>query len=405
MALGLTLSKTRFRHDSPFPPIITPTGITDIGRLFIYGKGAVNLYEAVANSAEYEYQPSNESITRQIQLRNVHRPTWTLGTNVSLVSSDPKKATANSDSGAYIASLGATCSIEGKVTTLDKKCGVSLQSGTVNYDEANATCEMALIFQADGLMAVYEGGVRIEYTLKPYQIDDIGLIDKQGDIVRYYLVRDNILHLIRTTRSKVDDSDVKGVIILYHIDAQLTEAYTLTDSLTKSMEIVAVVDDFQGWFNDYNILPTAESLLAQDNNPQFTYPNHKQTLRQLSADRSVVNKADRRKFVDFYNFHNTGKEFIFIDKAKKDANNKNEWFWARFTSGFGDKSRRSCLYAENAVITETFRLDNIPLEILDEEPPTMPELTAGEDGWSWTESVDDVSDSADITYIIKIDTI
>lgn len=406
MALALTISKTRYRYDSPILPVAIPTGITDVGRLFIYGKNAVNLYETVTNSAEYEYHPSNQSVTRQIQLRNVHRPSWTLGSHVSLVSSDPKKSTANDADGSYIGSLGANCSIEGKATAIDKKCGVSLQSGSVQYDESNASCEMALIFQADGLLAVYELGVRIEYTLTPYQVGDIGLIDKQGDIVRYFLVRNNVLRLIRTTRSKVSDSDVKGVLILYNIDAQLSEAYTLTDSLTKTLEVVAVLDKFQGWFNDYNILSTADSLLAQDNNPQFTYPNNKQTIRQLSADLNLVDKTERRLYVDFFNFHNTGQEFIFIDKAKKDGNNKFEWFWARFTSGFGDKSRRGgCLFAESAVITETFRLDNIPLEIIDEDPPTMPELTAGVDSWTWTESVDDISDSADITYIIEIDTV
>lgn len=401
MSLAITATKTRFRFDSPILPEYTVTGIVHIGRVFIYAKDAVNLYVSITNSTPFSYEPTNQSANRTLQVRDVYRPSWTLGTNVSLDSSDPLKSTANSNSGAYIGSLPNNCSIEGSPTSLDKKCGVSLQSGSVDYTE---NAEHCIIFQEDGLMAVYEAGVRKEATLRSYQDDDIGLIDKQGDIIRYYLVRDGILHLLRTTRSQLDNSDIKGVIILYHIGAKLENAFVFNDvSITKTLEVVGVFSDLQGWFNDYIINPTAVSLVAQDNNPEFTYNNAKKTIRQLTAARNLVNREERREFVNFYNYHITDKEFIFIDYAKRDTNNKPEWFWARFGSGFGDKTRAGCVNEENVLIVETFRNDIIPLEIIDTDPPTMPELTGVIDGWEWTESTDEVSDASAITYFIEID--
>lgn len=245
MALGLSQTKTKFRYDSPVVPQITATGITNFGKLMI----AKDLYETVVNSVAYTYNPPNQSDDKAIQLRNVARPTWTLGTNVALDANDPKKSTADSDSGANVSALNATnCAIEGKTTSVSLLCGLSLQTGTVQYSKDNASAEHCLIFQADGYCAVYENGVRFDYTLTAYAVGDVGLIDKQGTIIRYYLIQSGVMKLLRTTRSKLTDSDIKGVIILYHINAKLSEAYIYAnESISSSIETIGVLDGFQDW--------------------------------------------------------------------------------------------------------------------------------------------------------------
>lgn len=374
MALGLSQTKTRFRFDSPIAPEITATGITNVGQLMI----AKDLYVTVVNSTPYTYNPPNQSENKTIQLRNVARPTWTLGTNVALDSSDPKKSTANSDSGANVASLNATnCAIEGKTTAVNLLCGISLQTGTVTYSKDDASAEHCLIFQDDGYCAVYENGVRFDYTLTEYAIGDVGVIDKQGSIIRYYLIQSGVMKLLRTTRSKLTDADIKGVVILYHINAKLSEAYIYAnESISSSIETIGVLENFQNWENDYSIVSTAEILQMQDGNPNFTFSNSKKRLRSLNASR-LLTKTDlglgkRLDYIDFFNFHGIEKEFIFIDRARLDVNDEVEWFWARFASPFGDKMRSQCLSVDNAQIIETFRKDKIILEFVDTEAPTAP---------------------------------
>ncbi len=385
MSLALSTTKTRFRYDSPVTPIITPTGITDVGKLKINQ----DFYDTVTNSADYNYHPLNQTDYKIIELRNVLRPSWSLGTNVSIVSSDPKKSTTNSNSGASISALETNCSIEGKATATNLLSGVSLQSGTVSFDKDSSDIEHALIFQENGVIAVYEAGNRIDYTQRNYQVNDIGLIDKQGSIIRYFLVRNGVIQLLRATRSKLDDDDIKGVIILYHIDAQLSEAYIYVDEKTSlTIETIGVLENFQDWFNDWSLTSTAESLVAQDGNISSTFSNGKKRIRSLSATRNVINKTDAEVFRQFFEYHGNEKDFIFIDKAK------DEWFWATFASPFGNKSRPSCLAAENASVIESFRKDVILLE--DVIPPSIPLSFSmfGETGspdleTSWEPSVDE----------------
>jgi hypothetical protein len=399
MPLGLATSKTRFRYDSPIKPEITPSGITNIGKLRV----GFDLYETVTNAVAYEYDPPNQTDTKTIELRNVLRPAWDLGANVSLVSSDPKKSTANSNSGASFSALDPNCSIEGKIADTGLICGVSLQTGTVSYDKASADVEHALMSEGNGYVAVYELGVRLDYTLTRCQTNDIILIDKQDTVVRYLLVRGGAITILRQTRSKLTDGDIKGVLILYSIDAQLTEAYVYENEKTSlTLETFGVLENFQDWFNDFSTQSTAETLLAQDNTPHFTFPNGKKRIRVLNATRNVVSKTDARTFQEFFDHHGIEKDFIFVDQAKKDVDNEATWFWAKFASPFGNKTRPSCLAAETAIIQESFKKDVIPLEGGTPDLPTGLALTV--DGLDFTAEWDENTnpDYEIVEYILEL---
>lgn len=356
MPLAITLSKTRFRFDSLVKPSITATGITNVGKILV----ARDAYLPISNSTPYEYSPLNQTDEKVIELRNVARPTWSLGSNVSLDASDPKKSTANSDSGASVSALNSTnCAIEGAATAVNLKCGISLQSGSVAYNESGEHC---LIFGDNGIVSVWENGSQLHYTQRAYAVGDIGLIDKQGSVVRYYLMSDGVLHLLRTTRSRLTDADIKGVVILYHINAKLSGAYIYAnESTSASIETFGVLSNFQDWQNDFAFTSTAEVLTMQDGNKSYTFANSKKRLRTINATRNVVSKEDREKFLAFFDYHGVEKDFIFVDNARKDASDAGAEFWANFASPFGDKARSSCLSAESAVIVESFRKDIVLL--------------------------------------------
>lgn len=270
------------------------------------------------------------------------------------------------------------CSIQAKMpgwnVIASDMAAISLQSGTVSHQHYTSnTIEHALIFGLYGQGQIRELGVipPVNGYFK-WEAGDIGLIELIDGVVRYYLIKpDGTMLLLRTTRSKLA-SDVYGEMALYGASTILLDVLVWSNVYAStSFEMIGVLEGFQDWFNDFSHSSTAEAIQMADNNPQFQFPNHKKRLRSLNASLNMRVKADRDKYLNFFNWHGVEEEFIFIDNAHKDTDNETTEFWARFGSPFGDKVRNSCLTAHQAVIMESYRNDYIPI-LADASGPTAP---------------------------------
>lgn len=373
MALGITTTKKKFRFDSPYLPVLTPTGITQVGKIMFH----TDKYVTVTNATPYNWQPKNETKINNVKLRNVFFPSWTYGANVSQSGNGLQKgAGEETASGAvYSTLLGDNCSIEAKITALTTG-GISLQAGVIgDYDIFSGNVEHAIVLTTDGFQGVgyiYELG--LEKSAFKYSVGQKILIEKTGSVIRYYLIdSDKNMRLLRTTRSKL--SETRAVAHIYTASVKLDTVYVWNgEETTIQIETIGVLENMQGWFDDFFHNSTADSIQMQDNNTLSTFTNSKKRVRSLSATRTAAPKAQRQGFVDFFNFHGTEIEFLFIDRARKDPNtNAPTEFWAKFVAPFGDKVRASCLSAHQAQIVETYRKDFIPLEYIDLDPPTIPQ--------------------------------
>ncbi len=369
MALAISVDQTIWRADSVEYPRITSSGYT-YGLLKI---GEEQYVEGISSPADWHFlNKSNRSLP--LIVREGIAPTWT-HSGTAGTGYGPLAATAGAPAngvGAYDATaLNATnCSIEGRVINADRSVGISLQNGdaTVVHDYTGANAKHAMYFQNTngepfGQGTIWEAGSIVTHGgYFQYALNDKGLIEKTGDIVRYYLVKpDYSMILLRTTRSKLTAAPKAEVKIYGATGSAIDHIITTSnDEASTTIEIIGVLENFQDWKNDFFRSSNADAIQMANNEPEFTYPNPKKRLRSLSANLASRSKTQALAFEAFFDWHGMEKEFLFVDKAKTDANsNPTEW-WARFSSPLGDKTSAACIYSHQATITESYRRDYIP---------------------------------------------
>lgn len=367
MALSISTDKTKWRYDSTglvgFVPVdIADTGIVQFGE-WDYKRGV---------TTDFEHRFRNRSyIDLPITLRDaVEVPTWVLTSGVTgsgagpILNGNIPGGGAGVNGGYYNTAIdGDLCSVQARV---ESGGGISLQDGslTPTHDYTNAQVAHSMRCLGDGSGEIRELGVVVpvggnfQWTLEG---TDTILIQLKAGVVKYFLVKeDDTMILLRTTRSKLTE-DPKFEINLEDEANSLSEIYfTQTTEASTEIEIVGVLENFQDWNNEYFISSTADAIVMANNEPQFTYPNPKTRIRALNANLAMRDKTFRLYAEDFFNWHGTEKEFLFVDKAKTDIDDVATEWWARFASPFGDRSRNSCLSAHSAQIVESYRRDYIP---------------------------------------------
>lgn len=372
MALDIAIDRDRWRWDSTLYPLISVSGIDgDIGIVKI---GNQHYLDDV--TADFWFPFQNRSQTDlPVTLREGIAPVAWVHEGTEGDGHGPIACNmgTSGDFGAYydtdLSPIG--CSVEGRIPVdLGTVQGISLQNGdgTIvhDYTETSVAHSMSVTI-GDPSTNRGLGEIRELGELVPvggnFVVDagDKLLLELTDGVVRYYLVKpDRSMVLLRTTRSKLTAAP-KAELRLAGVGSTFTEV-NITDTAafpeaSTSIEIVAVLENFQDWNNEMAIQTTADAILMANNEPQFTYPNPKRTLRALNANLALRTKQQRWEFEDFFNWHGNEKEFIFIDKAKLDRDDRTTEWWARFGSAFGDKSRSQCLSAHTAQIIESYRRD------------------------------------------------
>jgi len=365
MALGITLDKTILRADSELFPVIDlvdPPATPAI-------KIADWLYFRLDDYPITIRLPNRTMKSCPVIVRDIDSPSFTLDTGVTQVTFNFFKNNTSGWVGAYYnTALSSTrCSIEAKAVYLDRSTGISLQNSDVaitdNYFEANAV--HSIIFGQGGLASIREKGVLVPYNSNfYYEVGDKAMIELDNGIVRYYHIKpDGIMRLIRATRSKLTAAP-KAEVLLYTANAELDEVYVFNNAqASTSIELVAALENFQDWQNEFVWSSTADAIQLANNEYEYTFANSKTRIRSLTPNLNMRQKRDRDDFLDFFLYHGIEKEFLFLDKAHTDRAKHGTEFWAKFTAGFGDKARSSCLSMHGSQIVETFRSDLVAKEI------------------------------------------
>lgn len=395
MAITIVSSKNIVRADSTELPIISTTGIDDIG----YLKVSDWLYVPLTDDMPLQI-PNRSLDLCALEARNINFETLSVSTGITHASGTVERTTNQSYGGGYFNTAldGDSCSIQAKITSTGKLFGISLQdqSGPIVHDiDTNDTVAHAMIFGQNGLGSIKESGQSPPSNAYfKYDENDTALIELIGGIVRYFLIKpDGSMRLIRSTRSKLTE-DPKGEAMVFYNNTQLENVYFWNgEKQSTFIEAVGVLENFQDWFNDYAWVSTADALELANKQRQFTYPSTKTRLRTLTANLNMRTKDDRIDYVDFFLYHGMEKEFLFVDIAHKDRDGNPTEFWALFTSPFGDKIRNSCLSAHAASITESYRNDYVPKILTDIFPPTtITDLEGESDGGivtlDWTPPTD-----------------
>jgi hypothetical protein len=75
-------------------------------------------------------------------------------------------------------------------------------------------------------------------------------------------------------------------------------------------------------------------------------------------------------YEDFFNWHGNEKEFLFVDRARKDRQNSAQEFFAKFSGEFSDKTLNACVFDNSVVVMETFRKGQV-IQFDDTTPPAV----------------------------------
>jgi hypothetical protein len=365
MAVSVSVSKAQHRYDDGYKPKVTVSGLDNIGRLKLNDWQYVD----VANGVNNLFPDNRTDPTAEIVVRDTFRPTWTTNTFEVGTTGDGDLANFGDDSGWYGGfieeTLGLTrCSIEGAATSTNLTTGISLQhiaDTTFSYDDPRAV--HAIVLGQGGKGHIRELGQVVIGSGFIYTAGDKVMIEHIGatnGIVRYFLVKPSgRMRLLRRTRSKLTTEPTANAL-LFHPGSELDALYVYNnDEASTTFENIGVLEDFQDWENDVELVSTGEALEKADKNKQFTFPNPKRDLRVVNATREMTLKAQRAEFIEFFEWHNIDKPFIYVDAARPDGWMEDEKleYWAKFASGFKDRMRASCVSAHGAAIVEDFRRD------------------------------------------------
>jgi hypothetical protein len=359
MTVALQISKVQHRYDTVAKPVLTASGLTGAGRLLLADQTA----EFIANGAPgITWSPLNRTYENApIKLYETFGTTWTTTAGVSSFPLGLQKLSGGLGySGAFVdTTFAGTVGVEGRSASAAFLTGVSLQSGTVNYNWADAAVEHALIFGNGGIGEIWELGTR-KLSFR-HVVGDSVLLVRENGIVKYYHFRgtDGAITLLRSTRSKLA-TDAYPVAHLYHEGAVIDGlAINIGTVATASTSIYGVLtSDFQDWENPGSIESLAEKTMNKDKGEDFTYFTEQQNLITLSLNLGWRDEEEYQAFREFYQWHDLNRPFIFIDSARAKLKlnrgfslKENEMF-ARFVSAWKDSPLGGYLYGVTVDIRE-----------------------------------------------------
>jgi hypothetical protein len=349
--IDFNFNKNAHRTDSSTLPVITALGIVNVGKIKL---GEQN-YARISNGRGFTWNVANRTHLKEVCLKNVFRPSWVRDEGIDPTSGgDLIKSGATAFTGAYFIVNQSNCGIEAKTVSTSLTAAISLQTGSVSQDFfTSADVEHCIVFGNGGLASVYEKGAA--KTAFPYLAGDTGLIEKRGDIVKYYKISaDGVMTLIRSTRSKLIDADIKACVLLYPTGAALDSIFVWSgEEIKKPFQIFAVLEEFQDWSNAGTLESLGETTYRKDKRPLVTFFSGQRTLRSLAVNLEWRFIEEYKEFENFYIWHDLDKEFIFKDLARKIE------FFANFSAPLQDNPLGADIFGLSSQIREMVNPPNL----------------------------------------------
>lgn len=327
-------NKKQHRFDNPAKPLIQTADEGDYAKLFIRDY----LYTEMPKSHNFLWSPPNRTDSGlKIEIRDLILSAWTISTGVTNTTNNFVKTAAEGFSGAYAANIAAgNCSIEGKPTNIFCNTVFALQSGTFSFDYFNPSgdVEHALVFNQTsdavrGLGRIIERGVIKKVFL--WDVGDCGLVELIDDVVRYYQIKASGEKILLRAKRSLLEYPVTPTLVLYHVGAGANDVRIWDGSGAETeIDLIGVLEDFQDWENQGQIESLADKTMTKDKIEDFTYFSDLKNLLSLSLSIRWDEKENYDKFLQFYQWHDLSRPFIFKDAARKKE------FFARFVSSFKD---------------------------------------------------------------------
>lgn len=386
MPLAVSIYPNQHRQDSTILPQITASGLTGVGFVKIAFEDSGNYFKLTSNP--YAIQPPNKSLDPvPISLRQMINSlgNWTVDAGIGERSIDNGLARSSGEgfNGAIYSSVlnQSNCSIQATATSTQLSTGISLQNASaVSHNYNDAVVKHGIILGQNARGAIWEAGqIPPNNGSFKYNVGDTPLVEVKNGICRYYLVsHDGQYRLLRTTRSKLTENP-KAEVILYYAGSALANVYLHSNNeAVTEFENIAVLDfdeesalfDWQVWRNPKTIATTADILQMADKTSRYTYPNQKRNLQSINLTPLSHETEGYWKIVETYRWHGQEREFIFVDRARKDILGEPTEFWAKFASPIQDSTINGCRFDHAVSIVEDYRTDYVP-RITDEIPPTV----------------------------------
>jgi hypothetical protein len=303
--------------------------------------------------------------------------------------------------------VGDVISIQAKTTSIQLSAGISMQDNNpTNPDYFDSKVAHAIIFGQNGQLSIREAGqIPKGTTTFTYEVGDIGMIELINNlVVRYYLIKtDGTMILLRTTRSKLTVAPTVDVM-LYQPDSELVDLLICASSneVSTTFENIGVADFqkdqriWQKYDNPRTRSTNAEPLQLADGRVAYTHLSSKKVYRSINLTPKTYNQAGFDYMEDFFNWHGEEKEFIFVDRARKDLNGNPQEFWARM-SPITDATKNRCVFEGTVQVIETSRRDFVPKRV-DETAPTCALATNSGSG-SIARFVATATDNQEVAFV------
>lgn len=366
MATIVSVSVPVFRGDSTVLPVITGSS-DDVPYIKIHDW----LYYPLL--ADGTFIPPNRTLNPvSIVLRNLFFPTCTRDTGINEVGSSFIRASGEGYQGVVMdANLDAdkwSVQIEASSTSLSVGISVQDNSGTIEHTYTTNTVAHSVTLGQDGQGSIRELGVLpVQNGTFKYEVGDIVLMEGTNSIVRYYLIKpDSKMRLLRQTRSKLTEAPQAEVLLYFTGSEAVNFLVHSDDEASTSFENIGVMFDNIYWqrFGDSRSRQSIGDVLElADKSIEVTYRNSKRRLTSIGLQPKSYSKEDFAAMLEFTDWHDIDKEFIFVDFARKDLNDNPFEMWARLNSAFVDATRNGCQFDHSQAIVEDFRNDYIPPQI------------------------------------------
>lgn len=367
MSPAITINKKQHRFDSKVLPLIRFSDFGSFPKLFIREYLYVSL-----DKFYFIWEPPNRTdFDLSVALRLLGLHTWTLSSGVTNISGNFTKNSSAGFSGATGAEIETgNCSIEGKPENITGSCAFALQSGTESFDYESPDIEHVLCFEPNKSGSIRENG-EVKYVFK-WNLGDSGLIERYGDVVRYYLVKQNgEMILLRSKRSLLAEA-VVPTIVLKTVGSGLSSVRVWDGiEVSETIDLFGVLENFQNWQNAGSWESLAEKTTNKDKSEDFTYFSTLKSLMNLSVQIAWDEGEEYRKFLEFFKWHDVSREFFYIDNARATE------FSARFATSFADSPLGADIYGMSAEIKQItdpryFYQTDVPYELPDTIAPDTP---------------------------------
>ncbi len=315
MPIGISITKMQHRFDSPSLPYITVSGSTGFNRILIPG-----VYSYYQGNEVLPWTPPNRSyenlVIKALELNGVTYVPAT-GTTFDSGSAAITRTGADGFSGAVAGPWSTDIAIEGKPTNILVTTGISLQSGTIDYDFIFSNgIEHCIIFGVSNALSIWEHGVYKGGCF--WALGDRGLIIREGDIVKYYVIRANgTVELLRSTRSNLAAS-VYAVPMVYHNGATVENCFVYVGTKAETtITTYGVLDGtFQDWGNQQQFESLAEKTMTKDKVEDFTYLSPVENVISMGLNLEWREEEKYQEFREFFEHHDLKRPFIFKDAAR-----------------------------------------------------------------------------------------